>query len=311
MGGQGGPVDVVDGAQGLLGARPVGPDEGQQFGVRSAVGKTPPTSPLFVMDITYNAYLGLYIGEPQGVDQSGNAPQEIYATDNLATPKWKLIGDTGSYTTASWYRWFLDTANASSSAIVGRSFRMYCSFGCSNGADSEYANVAIDTTAPARPVDTAATYRISAHGWLLSQQPGGSATTSVRKSAGLSSWRFVAEGDGSYRIVNAATGGLLGVDSRSTANRAWGTKPTVTPAGTAATVGQQWWVLPSTSPIDGAATGTVRIVNRYSGLVISVPGGPGQAVVTTPIRSWTGRTAGQHGKPQSAEQQTLSLEPTN
>ncbi|MBO0768064.1 MAG: hypothetical protein J2O48_05190, partial [Solirubrobacterales bacterium] len=99
-----------------------------------AASKTPPTSPLFVMDITYDAYLGEYIGEPQGVDQSGNAPQQYYATKSLATPRWKLIGDTGSYHTASWYRWFIDSANATSSNIVGKTLRDYCSVACSNGS---------------------------------------------------------------------------------------------------------------------------------------------------------------------------------
>ncbi|MBW4094998.1 MAG: discoidin domain-containing protein, partial [Acidobacteria bacterium] len=65
-----------------------------------AAGTMPATSPLFVMDITYNAYLGLYIGEPQNPDQSGNASQQYYAAKSLANPQWKLVGDTGSYTTA-------------------------------------------------------------------------------------------------------------------------------------------------------------------------------------------------------------------
>ncbi|MEV6520315.1 RICIN domain-containing protein [Longispora sp. NPDC051575] len=80
-----------------------------------ANGKMPATSPLFVMNITYNAYLGIYLGTPQAVDQSGNAPQEYYATDDLTTQKWTRIGDSGSYKTASWYRWFLDGANKTSS----------------------------------------------------------------------------------------------------------------------------------------------------------------------------------------------------
>ncbi len=85
------------------------------------------------MDITYNAHLGLYIGQPQAVDQSGGASQEIYATADLTTQKWFRLGDTGAHKNASWYRWFLDGGNKTGSGIVGRSFRSYCSFGCSAG----------------------------------------------------------------------------------------------------------------------------------------------------------------------------------
>ncbi|MGW4276935.1 RICIN domain-containing protein, partial [Streptomyces seoulensis] len=178
-----------------------------------AAGKMPATSPLFVMDIAYDAYLGLYIGEPQAVDQSGNAPQQLYATDDLATQKWFPIGDTGTYRTASWYRWFLDGANKTNSAILGRSFRSYCSFGCSNGASGEYVDVTVGSSAPAAaPVDLSKSYRItSAGGRVLAQASGGSATTSLGAATGsaLESWSFAADGDGSYRIANGATGQQL------------------------------------------------------------------------------------------------------
>lgn len=275
-----------------------------------AAGTTPPTSPLFVMDITYDAYLGVYIGEPQAVDQSGNAPQQIYVTDNLATQKWTLLGDTGSYTTASWYRWFLDPVNRTSSAIVGKSFRMYCSYACSQGRDSEYVNVTIDRSAPSQPVQSGVAYHISAGRWMLSQIRGSDATTSLPVDTGLASWTFVANGDGSYRIVNTATNGLLGVDSGSTGNRAWGTAPTVAAAGSdSPTVGQQWWVLRNTSPADGAATGSVRIVNRYSGLVLAVSVFPHRRAETTPARSWTDRTPLTYGFLRSPAEQTLRLTP--
>ncbi|MEU3482657.1 RICIN domain-containing protein [Streptomyces sp. NPDC033754] len=276
-----------------------------------AAGLTPPTSPLFVMDITYNAYLGLYIGEPQAVDQSGNAPQEIYATDNLATQKWFRLGDTGSYKNASWYRWFLDGVNKTGSGIVGKNFRSYCSFGCSGGTSSEYVNLAIDSSAPAAPVDTSKAYRIaSAGGRVLAQVSGGSATTSVPSATGdaLESWIFHANGDGSYRIANSGTGQLLGVDSATTANRAWGTKPTVTaaPAGGPG-VGQQWFVIPGASSADGSPNGTYRLVNRYSGLVIGMSGTANRLAETTPTRSWTNTTGNAVGGTRTASEQTLTL----
>ncbi|MEU3689985.1 RICIN domain-containing protein [Streptomyces narbonensis] len=276
-----------------------------------AAGKMPPTSPLFVMDITYNAHLGLYIGEPQAVDQSGNAPQEIYATDDLTTQKWFRLGDTGSYRNASWYRWFLDGVNKTGSGIVGRNFRSYCSFGCSGGASGEYVNLAVDSSAPAAPVDTSKAYRISAAGGrVLAQVAGGSATTSVPTAtgAGLESWIFTANGDGSHRIANAATGQLLGVDSATTGSRAWGTRPTVTPAPAGGpAVGQQWFVIPGTSATDGAPNGTYRLVNRYSGLVIGLSGTANRLAETTPTRSWSNTTGNAVGGTRTAGEQTLTL----
>ncbi|MFH9727091.1 RICIN domain-containing protein [Streptomyces sp. NPDC017254] len=279
-----------------------------------AAGLTPPTSPLFVMDITYNAHLGLYIGQPQAVDQSGNASQEIYATDNLATQKWFRLGDTGGYKNASWYRWFLDSANKTGSGIVGRDFRSYCSFGCSNGTSSEYVNLSIGTTQPAAPVDTTKAYRIAATGGrVLAQVSGGSATTSLAAAtgSGLESWVFTSNGDGSYRIANSASGQLLGVGTTSTATRAWGTKPTATAvAAGGPTVGQQWFVLRSTSPATGAATGTYKIVNRYSGLVIGLSAESGRLAETTPTRSWNNTTGNAVGGTRTAGEQVLTLTPT-
>jgi hypothetical protein len=279
-----------------------------------AAGTMPGTSPLFVMDVTWNAYLGLYIGEPQAVDQSGNAPQQFYATSDLASQKWYPIGDTGSYHTASWYRWFLDGANRTSSAIVGKTFRSYCAFGCSGGASGEYVNVTIGSSAPAAPpVNLGSTYRIAAgNGRILAQVAGGSATTSVATAGGsaLESWAFVANGDGSYRIVNSSSGQLLGVNSAATAGRAWGAQPTVTaapPSGPA--VGQQWFVIAGTTS-SGAATGTFKLVNRYSGLVLGLTSTTGRLTETTPGRSWTDTTGSTVGGGRTAAEQSLTLTAT-
>ncbi|MFC7219045.1 RICIN domain-containing protein [Streptomyces polyrhachis] len=273
-----------------------------------AAGQLPPTSPMFVMDITYNAHLGLYIGQPQNVDQSGNAPQEIYATDNLATQKWRLLGDTGGYTNASWYRWFLDSANRTRTGIVGRDFRSYCSFGCSNGSASEYVNLSITTDSPSLPVAAGSGYRIAnGGGRVLAQAAGGSGTLSVPAGTGSAreSWTFTPVGDGSYRISNDATGARLGVSASSNSGRAWGAAPTVTtlrknqPA-----VGQQWFVIADTT-VDGAPTGTYRLVNRYSGLVLGLSADASRSAETTPLRSWSA-TGGVGGTRTPAEQ-TLTL----
>ncbi|WP_308294973.1 RICIN domain-containing protein [Streptomyces sp. NK08204] len=274
-----------------------------------AAGTMPPTSPLFVMNITYDAYLGLYIGEPQAVDQSGNSPQYLYATDDLATQKWQLIGDTGSYTNASWYRWFLDRANRTSGTIVGRTFRSYCAFGCSHDASGEYVDLTIDSSAPAAPpMDTGRTYRIaSGAGRVLAQVPGGSGTTSVASSTGAAeeSWIFTPTGDGSYTVANASSGRLLGVDSVTRAGRAWGAQPTVTtPPPGGPTVGQQWFLIRST-----ADDGTYRLVNRYSGLVLGLSAAAGRLAETTPVRNWTDSSGSFVGGGRTAAEQTLSLTP--
>ncbi|WP_153537327.1 RICIN domain-containing protein [Streptomyces sp. RB17] len=271
-----------------------------------AAGLMPPTSPLFVMNIAYDAHLGLYIGEPQAVDQSGNSPQYLYATDDLTTQKWRLIGDTGGYTNASWYRWFLDSANRTSSTIVGRSFRSYCAFGCSHDASGEYVDITVDSAAPAAPpMDTSRGYRIaSGTGRILSQTAGGTGTTSLVRptGSGRDVWVFTPTGDGAFTLTNAASGRLLGVDSSASAGRAWGAKPTVTAARTGGpSVGQQWFVIPN------ATGGTYRLVNRYSGLVLGLSGTSGRLAETTPLRTWTDGSGSSVGGGRSAAEQTLSL----
>ncbi|MFC1402052.1 MULTISPECIES: RICIN domain-containing protein [Streptacidiphilus] len=273
-----------------------------------AANQLPSKSPLLVMNITYDAYLGLYIGEPETVQQSGTEPQQYYATDDLSTQKWHLIGDSGSYTSGSWYRWFLDSANLTSSTIVGKSFRSYCAIACA-GSDGEYANTTIDSATPAAPLfDPAKSYRISSGGGRVLALAGkGAATTSDAAVTGsaLENWKFSANGDGSYRITNAATGKVLGVDSSAKAGRAWGAKPTVTALGAGnGTVGQQWFIVRNASP-----AGTYRLVNRYSGLVLGLSSNAGRTAETTPTRTWTNTTGNPVGGTRSAAEQTLTVTP--
>ncbi|GGV04060.1 RICIN domain-containing protein [Kitasatospora aureofaciens] len=271
-------------------------------------GQLPPKSPLFIMNIAYDAYLGLYIGEPEVV--SGTAPQQFYATKDLATQQWSLIGDSGSgYTSGSWYRWILDPASRTGGTVIGRTFRSYCSIACAT-SDGEYADITIGSSAPAAPpVDLTRTYRIqSGNGRVLVQAAGASAVTSTAKAGGSAraSWRFLAEGDGSYRIANAATGQLLGVDSASTAGRAWGSGLTAAgAAGGNATVGQQWFILPSK-----AGKGRFQLVNRYSGLVVGMSGASGRLAETVPARSWSDATGSTVGGGRTAAEQALAFAPT-
>jgi hypothetical protein len=273
-----------------------------------AAGTMPPTSPLFVMNIAYDAYLGLYIGEPQAVDQSGRSPQYLYATDDLSTQKWHLIGDTGGYTNASWYRWFLDPANRTGSTIVGKTVRSYCAFGCSDDASGEYVDLTIGSSAPAAPpVDTTRGYRITGGtGRVLAQAAHGSATTSEARPTGSAreAWRFTPTGDGAFTLTNTASGRLLGTDATATAGRAWGTRPTVTPAPAGGpTVGQQWFVIP-----DASGEGHYRLVNRYSGLVLGLSATSRRAE-TIPVRTWTDTGGGPVGGGRTAAEQTLSFTP--
>jgi hypothetical protein len=271
----------------------------------------PPTSPLFVMDIAYDAYLGLYIGEPEGVDRSGNAPQQYYATSDLTSQKWTLLGDTGTYHTASWYRWLVDTGNKTvSNLIVGKTMRAYCGIACSGNSGGEYATLTVDSSAPATaPVDLSKTYTIGvAGGRVLAQVSGGSATTSDAAPTGsaLEGWSFVADGDGSYQIRNASTGQALGVDSTVTAGRAWGAKPTVTTVpGGGATLGQQWWIVANSSP-----AGTFRIVNRYSDLDLALSSDSTRLAEMTPTRSWDNSTGNAVGGTRTAAEQVLTLTAT-
>ncbi|MEU5432202.1 RICIN domain-containing protein [Streptomyces sp. NPDC020719] len=275
-----------------------------------AAGRLPAKSDLFIMNIAYDAYLGLYIGEPEVV--SGTAPQRFYVTDDLSTQKWSLIGDSGSYTSGSWYRWLVDGANRTNSTIIGKTFRSYCSIACAH-SDGEYVDITVGSSAPAAPpVDPNRTYLIgSGSGRVLAQALGGTATTSVPSATGstLQTWSFTGNGDGSYRIANAATGQLLGVDSGSTATRAWATKPSVTAPGSGgAAVGQQWFIVPNVSST-GVRSGAYRLVNRYSGLVLGMSSDTGRLAETTPNRSWTDTTGNTVGGSRTAAEQTMTFTP--
>lgn len=286
------------------------PDNAGTVAEQQKAGTLPAKSDLLTMNIAYDAHLGLYIGQPEAVVQDSSEPQRFYATDSLATQKWHPIGDTGAYRTGSWYRWMLDSVNRTGSTIVGKKFRSYCSFQCSNGTDGEYYETVVDTDTPAAPVVTGTTHTIaSGTGRFLAQVRGSSATTSSTGggSPTLGQWTFTSNGDGSYRIANASTGRLLGVDATRDAGRAWGAKPTVTAAPTGGpTVGQQWFVVPNKT-VNGTATGTYRLVNRYSGLVIGLSADAARTAETTPARSWTDTTGGTVGDARTAAEQNLTL----
>ncbi|WP_254705620.1 RICIN domain-containing protein [Streptomyces vilmorinianum] len=68
------------------------------------------------------------------------------------------------------------------------------------------------------------------------------------------------------------------------------------------------FVVPGTTSA-GTATGTYRLVNRYSGLVIGMSADAGRPAETTPARSWTDRSGSGVGGARTAAEQTLTLAP--
>jgi hypothetical protein len=266
-------------------------------------GTCPPTSALFVMDVTWNAYLGLWIGEPQNPDQSGNAPQEFYSTADLTTQKWTKLVDTGSYHTASWYRWLLDPVTKTSSQIVGKSFRAYCSFGCSNGASGEYINLSIDTSSPAAPVDTSRAWYLRTPDRILGMREGYAANWNNSMVGKTAVWTFTPVGDGAYTIINGAK------ELLTTTGRQWGaTIQGVVNAGTP-TPQQQWWVVPVRSATNNAASGGIRLINRYSGLALALPSNAAQGAnaETTPQRFWNDASGTSVGGGRRAADQVFTL----
>ncbi|MBC6446029.1 RICIN domain-containing protein [Actinokineospora xionganensis] len=259
-------------------------------------GVLPDNSQLAVMNIAWNAYLGLYIGTPQNnVAQATDTktPLRFYATKDLATQKWFDLGLVVNQPNGAWYRWLLDSANLTSSTVLGKTFRSYCSFYCSTYS-GEYATITIapKSTAdlPASPVHSGATYRVGAgNGQFLTQSGSGLATTTANPTA----WTFTPTGDGFHSVANRSTGHALGVGGDN-AGRAWGAGVSLGAVTCAPTVNQQW-------SIQATTTGSYRLVNRYSGLALSLSG----TVVTAPQRNWV--NAGTAGDTRSPSAQTLAF----
>ncbi|MEU7000611.1 discoidin domain-containing protein [Nonomuraea sp. NPDC046570] len=271
-----------------------------------AAGKMPGQSPLLYMSVTYNAYLGLYLAAANPINPNDSRHAEpLFVTDDLSTQKWHQIGDTGDITYGDyWYHWFADTGSKTSGTIVGRTYREYCDYSCPSGR-AEWREITIGTSNPAAPVDPSLSYRItSTSGRTLAQVSGSSATTSVSSPTGsaLKAWSFHPTGDGSYTIINSGTGHALGVDSSTTATRAWATQLTATPVNWS--VGQQWFIIKNTSP-----SNSYRLVNRYSGLVLGMSSDSDRLAETTPSRSWTDKTGSPVGDARKASEQTLKLKP--
>jgi hypothetical protein len=272
-----------------------------------------PTSELGTMDITWDAYLGEYLGFPRSDSSAPMNQRRIYATRDLATEQWTYVGLVGNADNA-WYRWVIDPVSLDESAVVGKTFRSYCAVDCST-YDAEYTNITLQpsssTQLPTSPVATGVDYQINAGDGLVLAQSGSGLTTAPAKryAAGESasrSWSFVPTGDGFYTVVNTNSGEELGVNSTSDVGRAWGASVTLA-ADTEPNGGQDWYIqaITSTSKAGGPSmpTGSYRLVNRYSGLALNLGSGP---VQTVPQRSWT--DAGSGGDATAVGAQTLTFE---
>ncbi|WP_084728713.1 RICIN domain-containing protein [Streptacidiphilus neutrinimicus] len=285
------------------------PSTSGSIGSQIAAGTTPVSSQLSVLNIAWDAYLGEYIGTPEnetGVDQ----PQHFYVTDDLATEKWTDIGSAGP-AQSSWYRWMLDPGNLTSGAIVGRSFRSYCEYSCS--PDSlEYTQFTIAPTGSSAlpaPVSSGVDYRIGAGDGAYLTQSGAGVTTAGSATGASAQWTFTATGDGFYTVANASSGQLLGVDSTTNAGRAWDAPVGLGAASGSPKTGQEWSVQtlvqsPATSG-SSTPTGGYRLVNRYSGLALSLTGGSA-AVATAPQRGWDNTGTAGDTRPAAAQNLTLT-----
>ena len=250
-------------------------------------GTAQPASPLAVMDVSWNAHLGVWIGEPETRIDNKDMPQKYFATDDLTTQKWTFIGDTGAYKTQSWYRWLIDSVSKTQSQIVGKNVRAYCSIACSNNAGGEYINLAFDSNTPYSPIDTSKTYKITSSQGALSY-----------------TFKFVPTGDGAFTILRPQDGQSLWTGGDSPKFRAWGTSLAGTKISGSPTTAQQWWIIPERDPSNNALTGHYRLINRYSGLALALTSNKQELV---PVRFWDDHSGSSVGGGRTAAQQSLSL----
>lgn len=268
----------------------------------------PKTSKLFLTNVAWNAHLGAYIGTPE---TDGKKPMPIYTTKDLGTQKWHLLGTTGKgYKQDSWYRWMVDSKSASTQGLLGKKFRSYCSINCSTSG-GEWVNLTVDSTKKASPLVKEKTpYSIRSRGNQMLAQDGAKATAKRSSHSDSAQWEFASNDDGSYMITNEKSGKALGVSSSGSTDRAWGTRPKLSKVGKdGPTVGQQWFITQNvmTPKHQGATrpTHSYRLVNRYSGLSLSLAGDT--SADTTPYRNWTNTTGNTLGGKRKAADQTLSL----
>lgn len=264
-----------------------------------AAGTLPDDSQLAVMNVAWNAYLGMYIGTPQNnvaQDTGTKTPLHFYGTRDLATQKWVDLGLVPTNKNGAWYRWFVDSGSRTSTNILGKTFRSYCTVECSTYW-SEFSETTIEPASaaglPAPPVNTSTNYRITNTTGQALAQTGSSVTVVPSATASTTErWRFTSTADGFFTITNVNSGQALGVNASGNAGRAWGAQllPQALASAGDAKIGQQWSFqrVVTTPVVSGAVTPTneYRLVNRYSGLAISFSSTAAAQAVTSPIRQW-------------------------
>lgn len=252
------------------------------------------TTPIQDMVVSWDPYLGAYIGLKGGT---------FYEAASLATEKWVDIGSPADYQMTGYYQSMTDSGSLTGQEVLGSSFRVYCTGGCKTYPDyGEYSTVTLDRTtaqAPSEPVVSGRSYQITSGGGRRLAQTGGSSAGAGGPGDGAAGrWTFTSDADGFYTVTNARSGLALGVNSSSSAGRAWGAAAGLSPSK-AGDTGQEWAVQPHSG-------GGFRLINRYSGLVLSL--GPGSAV-TGPVRSWNAAPGAVGGFTQPVNAQLFTFTP--
>lgn len=181
-------------------------------GTPNQLGHVP--SDLRVINVSWNAFLGKYIGTPDrsGIDAAGpdgKKPLPFYVSDDLATQRWTMAGEFADYKTRSWYRWMLDDKSKTSSQVTGKTFRSYCSHECSENSGAEYIPVTITCNAGIpcagkEPVVSGSAYKLENQGGF------GLLGFSGNK------WIFEATDDGFFRIQDLYSKRYLSISDRAT-----------------------------------------------------------------------------------------------
>lgn len=247
-------------------------------------------SALKVINISWNSYLGLYIGTPEhrsGDNNDKAAPLVFYATDDLSTQRWFKLGELPSYKNTSWYRFMVESGSASQQAFTGKNFRSYCYYGCTKEEDEggEYVSITLKTTTPYLPVSLDVI-------WTLKNKKN-------KVLGDKTGWRLQPTGDGFYRLISAKNNTrALSVFSKNKSlekMRSWGTTVESAPLDSSipspenfSVLAQQWLIQPVFTTDDrigkNIPTPFIRLINRLNGLTLSFT--DSASVVTAPQRDW-------------------------
>ena len=272
--------------------------------------------PLFIMNIAYDAYLGLYIGEPETVDQDRHGAAAVLrhrrpgdaevapdrriraATDRVLVP---VVRSTPRTST--------------NSTIIGKKFRSYCSIACAT-SDGDYATSRSARRRPEPHRRRAARGQnvtiASGNGRVLAQTAGSSQVTSLDRVLRLGAGGVDDRGDrrrflhrGELGDRGRARGGLLedrlaglGYGAVRDADRRVGAE-----RGPGVVRGAEQRLR--------RAAGSFRLVNRDSGLALGMAWDSSRSAETTPVRSWTDTSGSTVGGGRQPSEQTLTFTPAH